>query len=462
MSKKPWGGRFKGTVAKSAEQFSSSIHYDKRLYKCDITQSIAYAKTLNRAGVISSAELSQITKGLQGILRDIEAGKIKFSAQYEDVHMNIESILTDRIGETGKKLHTGRSRNDQVSTDLRMYVKEEIAQIVTLIVELQKVLLNLADKNIGVIMPGYTHLQKAQPILFSHHMMAYLQMLKRDKERLLDAYKRVDVLTLGSGAISGTNFGLDRKFLAKELGFADISHNSMDAVSDRDFVIETLSAISICQVHISRFAEELIIWSTSEFGYITLSDAYTTGSSLMPQKKNADMAELSRGKSGRIFGSLFSLLTTMKGLPLTYNRDLQEDKEPLFDSIDTIKMELQIFAEMLSTMRINSDKMSQASKVGFLSATDLAYYLVSKGESFRNAHEIVGKIVAQCEGLGIELDALKIVDFQKFSSKISEDVFKVLTPEASISAKNVIGGTAKKMVMEEIKNERKNILHGKA
>lgn len=462
ISKKAWGGRFRLPLAKSAEEFSASIHYDVRLYKQDIVQSIAYAKTLTKAKVLTPAECKKIITGLDSILREISRSTANLSASNEDIHMNIETLLINRVGEVGKKLHTGRSRNDQVSTDLRMYVKWEITETILELNRLQAALVELAEQNISVLMPGYTHLQRAQPILFAHHMLAYYEMLKRDKERLQQAYKRADVMPLGSGALSGTNFTLDRHYLAKELGFAKVTDNSMDAVSDRDFAIDYLSAAAICQMHLSRLAEELIIWSSYEFNFIELSDAYSTGSSLMPQKKNPDMAELTRGKTGRIYGNLFSLLSMMKGLPLAYNRDLQEDKEPLFDSIDTLKKCLGIMADMLKSVKINKELMTKAVKKGFLTATDIVYYLVRKGESFRAAHEIVGKIVSYCEESNMDLEYISLSELKKFSDKFSYDVTRYLSAESSVASKDVHGGTAPIKVKEAIKRARADILHGKA
>lgn len=461
-SKKAWGGRFRLPLSKSAELFSSSIHYDVRLYKQDIVQSIAYARTLQKAKVLTVAECKKIIQGLEDIMRKIASGKAELKIENEDIHMNIERMLIEKVGEIGKKLHTGRSRNDQVSTDLRMYLKWEITETVLQINKLQTTLVDLAEENISIIMPGYTHLQRAQPILFSHHMLAYFEMLKRDKERLRETYTRTDVLPLGSGALSGTNFELDRNLIAKELGFARISDNSMDAVSDRDFVVDYLSSAALCSMHLSRLAEELIIWSSYEFDFVELSDAYTTGSSLMPQKKNPDMAEIIRGKSGRVYGNLVSMLTILKGLPLAYNRDLQEDKEALFDSIDSLKACLGIMSEMLKTMKVNKDIMMKAAQKGFLTATDLVYYLVRKGESFRSAHEIVGKIVCYCEESNMDLGYVSLSQLKEFSDKFSYDVTRYLTTESSVSTKDIHGGTAPNQVKEAIKRARTYLLHGKA
>lgn len=456
-NQKPWAGRFKKPMAKSAEEFSSSIHFDKRLIKHDIIGSIAYAKALHKAKVLTGSECTKMVKALRTILQENEKGKIKFKVDFEDVHMNVEKILIDRVGEIGKKLHTGRSRNDQVSTALRMYLKEEIVNTLRLIKNLQATLLKLAEENISVIMPGYTHLQRAQPILFSHYLMAYFEMLERDKFRFLDSFHRADSLPLGSAALAGTNFHIDREFLARELAFANISNNSMDAVSDRDFVADYIYAASMCMMHLSRFAEEIIIWSTYEFDFIELSDAYSTGSSLMPQKKNPDIAELVRGKTGRVYGSLMAIITIMKGLPLAYNRDMQEDKEPLFDAIDTLKKCLGIFNEMISTLKVHEDKMKNAATKGFLTATDLAYYLVRKNVPFRKAHEIVGKIIAYCEESNMQLDYISISELKKFSDKFSYDASRVLSAESSIAAKDVIGGTSTGRVKEAIQNAKKKI-----
>ena len=461
-TKKPWGGRFKSRLAKSAEEFSSSISYDHRLSKVDIVQSIAYAKTLSRAGVLKEKELKRIINGLESISKGIDSGRIKFNSELEDVHMNIESLLIERIGETGKKLHTGRSRNDQVATDSRMYLKYEIKETIDLIRRLQEVLLDMAEENISVIMPGYTHLQKAQPVLFSHYMLAYHEMFKRDRQRLDQTYARTDIMPLGSGALSGTNFELDRHYLAKELGFSKICSNSLDAVSDRDFMIDYLSAAAQIAMHLSRFAEEIILWSTSEFDFIELSDSFSTGSSLMPQKKNPDMAELVRGKSGRVYGNLMALLTIMKAQPLAYNRDMQEDKERLFDTVDTIKACLDIFRDMLKSAKVNGEVMGKSARKGFLTATDMAYYLVRQGIPFRQAHEIVGKIVAYCESSNMELEYVSLKQLKEFSDKFGYDAQRILSAESSVASKNGIGGTAPKRVKEAIAHARANLLHDKA
>ncbi|MEE8637812.1 MAG: argininosuccinate lyase [Candidatus Margulisiibacteriota bacterium] len=460
--KKPWSGRFRESLAKSAEEFSSSVHYDVRLYKQDIIQSIAYARALFQVRLLTGKECKRIIKALEVILKGIGAGKIKLKPELEDLHMNIESLLIEKVGDMGKKLHSGRSRNDQVATDLRMYIKYEVTEIIFLIKKMQEALLDLAEVNLKVIMPGYTHLQRAQPVLFSHHLLAYFEMLERDRERFLKTGEEADVLPLGSGALAGTNFKVDREGLAKELGFSKISKNSMDAVSDRDFVIDFVAAASLLMMHLSRFSEELIIWSTYEFGFIELSDKFTTGSSIMPQKKNPDIAELVRGKTGRVYGHLFSLLAMMKALPLAYNRDMQEDKEAVFDVMDTVKAVLSIFEEMIRTTKINAEVMGKSAKKGFLTATDLACYLVRRGVPFREAHHIVGKIVSYCEESNMQLEYLSLQQLKQFSDAFSYDVTRILSSESSVSSKDISGGTAPKRVKEAIKRARKNLLHAKA
>jgi len=462
VNKKAWGGRFREPLAKSAEQFSSSVKYDSRLFKQDIVQSIAYARALIKAKVLSAAEAKKIIKALEGIMKGIEAGRIELKPEFEDIHMNIETLLIDQIGDMGKKLHSGRSRNDQVVTDARMYVKYEVTEIVLLIRGLQNVLLDLAEKHIKVIVPGYTHLQRAQPVLLSHHLMAYYEMLARDKERFLAAGREADVMTLGSGALAGAGFAVDRDALAKELGFSKISRNSMDAVSDRDFIVSFVAAAALLMTHISRFAEELVIWSTYEFNFVEMSDRYSTGSSIMPQKKNPDVAELCRGKSGRVIGDLMRLLTILKGLPLAYNRDLQEDKEPLFDTADTVRGVLSIFTEMLASAKFNAEVMTAAARKGYLTATDLAYYLVRRDVPFREAHAIVGKIVAYCEESNMQLEYLSLTQLKQFSPVFTYDVTRVLSAESSIANRDLPGGTAASRVKEAIKRARKDLAHDKA
>jgi len=443
-------------MSKSAEKFTSSIEFDKRLYKEDITGSIAWANALKRAKVISSAEAGKIIKGLKVISSGIAKGSIKLKKELEDIHMNIESLLIKKIGDTGKKLHTGRSRNDQVATDMRMYLKKEIDEILKNIAALQKTLIKMAEDNISVIMPGYTHMQQAQPILFAHYIMAYFEMLERDKARFQDSLERIDVMPLGSGALAGCAYPIDRIKLAKELGFKKISLNSLDAVADRDFVAEVLFCISLAMMHMSRFCSELILWSSSDYNFIEIGEGYTSGSSLMPQKKNPDVAELVRGKTGRVYGDLISILTVMKGLSLTYNRDLQEDKEPLFNSIDTLKASLSIFSEMLLSIKINAKAMKEAVKNTVI-ATDLADYLVGKGLPFRAAHEMAGRVVAYCERSGKDVTGLSLWELRKFSGIIDEDVYSAITLEKSIGARDVTGGTAPKQVIKAIANAKKRV-----
>jgi len=398
---------------------------------------------------------------LEAILKGIEKNKIKLKPDLEDVHMNIESLLIEKVGDMGKKLHSGRSRNDQVATDLRMYLNFEVTEVIFLIKKLQDTLLDLAEANISVIMPGYTHLQRAQPILFSHHLMAYFEMLERDKTRFVKVGEEIDVMPLGSAALAGTNFKIDREGLAKELGFSKVSRNSMDAVSDRDFAIDFVSAAALLMMHLSRFAEEIIIWSTYEFDYIELPDQFTTGSSIMPQKKNPDIAELVRGKTGRVYGDLMALLTVMKGLPLAYNRDMQEDKEAVFDAVDTLKAVLPIFEEMIRSTKIHAENMEKAAKKGFLTATDLAYYLVQRGVPFREAHKIVGEIVAYCEDSNMELEYLSLPQLKQFSTAFGYDATRILSTKSSVSSKDVSGGTSPARVKESIKRARKHLLHDK-
>ena len=460
--RKPWAGRFKEPMAVSAEKFSSSVHFDVRLFKQDIVQSMAYARALFKARILTGVECKKIIRALEEIMKGIEAGKIKLNPELEDVHMNVEALLIERVGDVGKKLHSGRSRNDQVATDLRMYLKFETSEIVLLAKKLQAALLDMAQANLKVIMPGYTHLQRAQPVLFSHYLMAYYEMLERDKERFLRVGQEADVLPLGSAALAGANFKIDREGLAKELDFSEISNNSMDAVSDRDFAIDFLAACAMLMMHLSRFSEEIVIWSTYEFSFVELSDQFSTGSSIMPQKKNPDIAELIRGKTGRVYGNLLALLTTMKGLPLAYNRDMQEDKESVFDSVDTVRDALTIFAEMLRATKINTDQMEKSAKKGYLNATDLAYYLVRRGVPFREAHRIVGKIVSYCEESNMQFEYLSLKQLKEFSDVFSYDVTRILSSESSVASKDLPGGTAPIRVKEAIKRARKNLAHGKA
>ena len=448
--KKLWGGRFKQSTNTLMETFSASISFDKRLYDCDIEGSIAHCKMLARCKIITTAESNKIIKGLKRILRECDEGRFKFSDSLEDIHMNIENRLREIIGPVAGKLHTARSRNDQVCLDIRLYLRKEIDDIVGEINRLTKTLIAMAKKNINHLIPGYTHLQRAQPVLLSHHLLAYVEMMLRDKERFLDAYKRINVMPLGSAALAGTNFPIDRKITAKLLGFPEISHNSMDAVADRDFAAEFCSASALTMMHLSRFCEEVVIWNSSEFGFIELSDSFTTGSSIMPQKKNPDAAELIRGKSGRVFGNLVSLLTLMKGLPLAYNKDLQEDKEPLFDTAETVKVCLTIFTDMMKSAKFIPIAQKELEASGFLTATDLADYLVLKGVPFREAHELTGKTVAFCLRKDKTLTDLSLAELRKISKRFDKEVFDHIALQNSVDRKNIYGGTAKNQVRAQI------------
>ncbi len=447
---KLWGGRFKEGTNELVEEFTESVSYDKRLAPYDIAGSVAHVKMLEKQGILTSEEADKIIKGLNEILEEIEKGEFKWKKELEDVHMNIEKRLTDKVGPVGGKLHTGRSRNDQVATDVRLYVRKEIKEILNLLKGLRRAFVKQAEENLGVIMPGYTHLQIAQPVLYSHHMLAYYQMFKRDAERFEDTLKRVNVSPLGSAALAGTSYPLDREFTAKLLGFSQVTRNSMDAVSDRDFVAETIFDCAMVMMHLSRLSEELILWSTQEFNFIELPDAFCTGSSIMPQKKNPDVSELTRGKTGRVYGDLVSILTTLKGLPLTYNRDLQEDKEPLFDAIDTVKIALKVNTLIVEGMKPKAERMRQQALKGFSLATDVADYLAKKGVPFREAHRIVGQLVAYCLDKGKDLSQLTVDEFKKFSDKFEEDVLDLMSLEGSVVSRKVIGGTSPERVKEEI------------
>ncbi|MGC8795767.1 argininosuccinate lyase [Thermodesulfovibrio sp.] len=455
--KKPWGGRFKEGTAKTLEEFSQSISFDHKLWREDIDGSIAHAKMLHKQGIINAFELEQILRGLKEIAKEIEQGKFQFKEELEDVHMNIERALIEKIGSAGAKLHTARSRNDQVATDLRLYLRKKVSKLIEQLTEIEKTFISIAEKHIDTIMPGYTHLQKAQPVLLAHHLLAYAWMFERDRERLKEALKRINQCPLGACAIAGSSLPIDREFTARELEFEGVIPNSIDAVSDRDFVLDVLYCGAMVMMHLSRFAEELILWATDEFKFIELPDRFSTGSSMMPQKKNPDPAELIRGKTGRVYGNLLSLFTTMKGLPLTYNRDMQEDKEPVFDTVETVSMSLKIVNEMLPEIKFIKDKMKEASEKGFTTATDLAEYLVKKGVPFRNAHEITGKIVLYCIEEGKNLTDLSMEEFKKFSSKIDRDVYEILTSEGSIEAKISYGSSSKKSVKEQIKLLKKRL-----
>jgi len=433
---KLWGGRFKSETDKLMEEFNSSISFDIRLLKHDILGSIAHAKGLYKAGVLTEDELNLIEKGLKEILDETNVGEIPND---EDVHSYVERLLTEKIGDVGRKLHTGRSRNDQVATDERLYLRDEIDKIKEDLIKLIDTLKEMAETYKKAIMPGYTHLQRAQPVTFGHHLLAYVEMFKRDLSRLEDMYKRVNVMPLGSGALAGTTFDIDRKYVASLLGFDDITLNSMDGVSDRDFVIEFLSFASITMMHLSRFCEELILWSTKEFDFIEMDDRFSTGSSMMPQKKNPDAAELIRGKTGRVYGDLITILTVMKGLPLAYNKDMQEDKEALFDGIDTLKMSLKVFIEMIKTIKVKTDNMEKAAKYGYMNATDFADYLVSKGIPFRTAHEIAGKVVLYAIERNLAIEDLPLNELKKFSDVIDEDVYEAIDLKNTLKKKKTIG-----------------------
>ncbi|OHB24876.1 MAG: argininosuccinate lyase [Desulfuromonadaceae bacterium GWC2_58_13] len=454
MSEKPWAGRFTQPTDKFVEEFTASIDFDKRMYRYDIQGSLAHARMLARQGIISKDEAQQIMAGLESILVDIEKGKFEFKVALEDIHMNIEARLIERIGAVGGKLHTARSRNDQVALDVRLYLRDELKEILGYLDQLQESLLAQAEGNLGVIMPGYTHLQTAQPILFAHHMLAYYEMMKRDAGRMHDVLKRMNVLPLGAGALAGTTFPIDREFVAEQLGFSGVTRNSLDSVSDRDFAIEFCAASAILMMHLSRLSEELVLWSSADFAFIELTDAFCTGSSIMPQKKNPDVPELVRGKTGRVYGNLISLLTLMKSLPLAYNKDMQEDKEPLFDSIDTVKGSLKIFADMIALMKVRAENMRVAAARGFSTATDVADYCVRKGLPFRNAHEVVGKTVRYCIENGKDIPELSIEEFRQFSELIDTDIYDYVTLEASVNARRATGGTAREAVEREIARAR--------
>ncbi len=453
---KLWGGRFTESTDAFVEAFTASITFDKRLYKHDIAGSKAHAKMLQKVGILSQQEVDGIHQGLDEIINDIEAGNFEWSIQLEDIHMNIEARLTDKIGITGKKLHTGRSRNDQVATDIRLWLREQIDLISSEVKRLQAGLLEVAEREAETILPGFTHLQVAQPITFGHHMMAWFEMLVRDFERLQDCRKRVNILPLGAAALAGTTYPIDRAYTAELLGFDRASNNSLDSVSDRDFAIEFISAASLIMMHLSRFSEELVLWTSAQFNFIDLPDRFCTGSSIMPQKKNPDVPELVRGKTGRVYGNLMSLLTLMKSQPLAYNKDNQEDKEPLFDTVDTLLGSLRAFADMMPHIQTNKDSMRQAAMQGFSTATDLADYLVGKDMPFRDAHEVVGNAVAYGVETGKDLSEMTLEELQKFSAVIGEEVFEVLTLEGSVSARDHLGGTAPAQVLARVKEASAN------
>ena len=454
---KLWGGRFQKATDKKVDDFNSSIRFDKRMYSQDIKGSIAHAKMLGKQGIIAKEDSEKIVAGLKEILAEIRDGKVEFLIDAEDIHMNIEKLLTDKIGESGKRLHTGRSRNDQVALDIRMYMMDETDEISAMLKELLATVVSLAAEHTETIMPGYTHLQKAQPITLAHHFMAYFEMFRRDAERLSDCKKRTAVMPLGSGALAGTTYPLDREFVCEMLGFSAVTQNSLDGVSDRDFVIEAANCLAIIMMHLSRFCEELILWSSHEFSFVEMDDAFSTGSSIMPQKKNPDVAELIRGKTGRVYGDLMSLLTTMKGIPLAYNKDMQEDKEPIFDAIDTVKLCLPVFCGMISSMTVKKDNMLKGAKGGFTNATDVADYLVKKGVPFRDAHAIVGKLVFYAISKDKALDDLTIEEFKEFSDKIDSDIYDAISMETCVNGRTVNGGPAKKTVEKAISAAKKYI-----
>lgn len=455
---KLWGGRFVGTTDVLVEQFTSSIGFDQRMYREDIAGSIAHARMLAKCNIITADEAEAIISGLTGILADIEAGELEFDIALEDIHMNIEKRLTERIGAVGGKLHTARSRNDQVALDTHLYLKRELKAIAELLLNLQQVLLTVAERNSDVIMPGYTHLQRAQPILFAHHLMAYFFMLTRDFSRLQGVWERTDYMPLGAGALAGTTFPIDRFDVAEQLGFSQVYENSLDAVSDRDYILEFLGFASILMMHLSRLSEEIILWASAEFAFIDLADAHCTGSSIMPQKKNPDVAELVRGKTGRVFGHLMAMLTVAKGLPLAYNKDFQEDKEGLFDTIDTVKFSISVYAAMLEGLKVNTNNMRAAVSNDFSNATDMADYLVKKGLPFRQAHEVVGKSVRYCLDHNKLLNQLTLDEFRQFSSLFTDDIMEAITVEACIANRNSYGGTAYKQLAVAIANAKQRLI----
>ncbi|MGD9733427.1 MAG: argininosuccinate lyase [Desulfamplus sp.] len=464
MAQKPWDGRFSQSTDKMVERFTSSIDVDKELYNCDIDGSIAHLKMMACQSIITHDEADTLLKGLEKVRAKIASGEFEYSDALEDIHMHIESALGEAAGTVARKLHTGRSRNDQIALDVRIYLKAETQALMNALLNLQKVIVQTAQKYIDVVMPGYTHLQRAQPVLFSHHLMAYYEMFKRDYERFEDSLKRTDVMPLGSAALAGTTYPINRELTRELLGFAKVSDNSMDSVSDRDFVMEFISDAAICMIHFSRFSEELILWSSSEFAFITISDAFTTGSSIMPQKKNPDVAELVRGKTGRVVGNLMAILTLMKSLPLAYNRDMQEDKEPLFDTVNTLKACIDIYAKMLPNIQINRETMLNAAQKGYLNATDLADYLVVKGMPFREAHSVSGKAVAFALNGGSsqfcksdknickskELHELSIEELKSFSDLIEEDIFDFLSIEKMLSRRITHGSTSYENVKKAV------------
>ena len=458
---KLWGGRFTKSTDSFTDHFHSSISFDQRMYKEDITGSIAHAAMLGRQGVISMEDSELLQKTLKELLKDIEDGKVEFDEKAEDIHMNIETLLIERIGDVGKRLHTGRSRNDQVALDIRMYNKEQIEDIKQLLLALIEELNAIAEANVNTIMPGYTHLQRAQPVTLAHHVLAYCEMFKRDMDRLNDAYRRTNVMPLGSGALAGTTYPLDRQAVCDALGFESITRDSMDGVSDRDFCIDLLSALSVIMMHLSRFCEEIILWSSHEFKFVELDDAYSTGSSIMPQKKNPDMAELIRGKTGRVYGHLMGMLTMMKGLPLAYNKDMQEDKEAVFDAIDTVKMCLPVFTNMIKTAVFNKNNMYNAAKGGFTNATDAADWLVKQGVPFRDAHAILGQLVLYCINNNKGLEDLSLDEFRAISPVFDESVYDAISVEKCVEARNIPGGPSPEYIKKLIELNKEYLKNNK-
>ena len=454
---KMWAGRFSKALDEKADDFNSSISFDSRMYRQDITGSIAHASMLAKQGIISAADCEKIIAGLGDILDDIDGGRLEIDMNCEDIHMFVEAELTKRIGDAGKKLHTARSRNDQVALDIRLYLKDKSSELTALLRELIEAVTEQAEKNKSAILPGYTHLQRAQPITFGHHLMAYAMMLLRDISRLEDAVARMNLSPLGSCALAGTTYNTDREFVAEKLGFDGITLNSIDGVSDRDFCVELMSAYSIIMMHLSRFSEEIILWSSWEFSFVELDDSFTTGSSIMPQKKNSDMAELVRGKTGRVYGNLMAMLATLKGLPLAYNKDMQEDKEAIFDSIDTVEACLEVFAPMIRTMRVKQDNMYRAAQKGFINATDLADYLTKKGMPFRSAYKTVGQIVAECISKNCVLDDLSLEEYKKYSDIFEADLFDEISLETCVSKRISAGGTSVASVEAQIAYVKKEI-----
>ncbi len=457
MSEKLWGGRFSQATDRLVEKFNASIEVDQRLYASDIQGSIAHLKMMANESIIAKDEADALIKGLGRVKAKMDNNEILFTDSLEDIHMHVEDALGKESGDLAKKLHTGRSRNDQVALDIRIYLKEETLTIIRMLTDFQKALVTMAGKHIDVVMPGYTHMQRAQPVLFSHHLMAYHEMIKRDVQRFEDSLKRVDVMPLGTAALAGTTYPLNREYTRQVLDFGKVSENSMDSVSDRDFVMEFISHASICMIHLSRLSEEMILWSSSEFSFITISDAFTTGSSIMPQKKNPDVAELVRGKTGRVVGNLVAILTTMKSLPMAYNKDMQEDKEPLFDTVDTLKICTEVYTRMLPNIEVHAQRMKNACQQGFLNATDFADYLVNRGMAFRQAHSVAGKAVAFALGQNKELDELTLNELQSFSDLIEEDIYHFISLDQMISRRISYGGTSFDNVTQAVERDEKEL-----